>query len=264
LNKKKVKRIIGIVLLVLVLIMVAAFVAFRIYTSSYYAADTETIEKIKAGVGDSVASYTDESGVVFLPESGAPKAVVVFYPGGKVEYSAYSGLMYELANMGYVCVIPRMKWNLAFFSIGAIDDIRQKYADEMHLVENLDWYLAGHSLGGVAAAEYLAGKADNDLGDLVAGFKGLILCASYPADSLAETNLRLLSILGSNDGVINIENYEESRTNWPQDSTEYVIDGGIHSYFGSYGIQEGDGEPAITNYEQLDTTAEVIDKWISG
>ena len=81
-------------------------------------------------------------------------------------------------------------------------------------------------------------------------------------DSLAGTDLRLLSILGSNDKVVNMKKYEEAKKDWPADATEYVIQGGIHSYFGNYGIQKGDGEPGITNMEQLETTASIIDEWI--
>ncbi len=261
-KKISVKRVIGIVLAVLIVVAIALFAAFRIYTSDYYAADTGTIQEIADLIGDSVTAYTDETGTVFIPADHDVKAVVVFYPGGKVEYSAYSSLMYELSDMGYICVIPRMRGNLAFLNVDAIDDIRRKYADEMALVNGLDWYLAGHSLGGVAAANYLADKAKNDRGDLVGGFKGLILCASYPADDLSGTTLRFISIRGSNDGVLNMENYEKSRSYWPGDAREEVIEGGIHSYFGSYGIQENDGEPAITNQEQLDITARIIDEWI--
>ncbi len=264
LNKKiSYKRVIGIVLAVLVVAAIALFVAFRIYTSDYYRADTGTIEEIADLIGDNVSVYTDKSGTVFIPESEAAKAVVVFYPGGKVEYLAYSSLMYELSDMGYICVIPRMRGNLAFLNIDAVDDLRKKYAEEMALANGLDWYLAGHSLGGVAAVSYLADKAKQEKGDLVGGFKGLILCASYPADDLSGTPLRFISIRGSKDGVLNMDNYEKSRSYWPGDATEEVIEGGIHSYFGSYGIQEKDGEPAITNREQLDITARIIDEWIS-
>ena len=61
-----------------------------------------------------------------------------------------------------------------------------------------------------------------------------------------------------------MDNYAAAKEKWPADATEYVIQGGIHSYFGNYGIQDGDGEPEITADEQLDETAEVIDDWIMG
>ena len=114
--------------------------------------------------------------------------------------------------------------------------------------------MAGHSLGGVAAAQYLHGTQEN--------YKGLILCASYTTSDFSDSDIRLLSIYCSEDTVINMDHYNENKTNWPSDHEEYVIEGGIHSYFGNYGIQSGDGEPAISNIEQIEITADTIADWI--
>lgn len=266
-SRKKKLLVLGILLVV---ILLAAIVGFKIYTSNYYAADEPSLELVQESVGKNVSCYTDDTGTVFLPNEQQVKAVIFFYPGGKVEYTAYSALMYELADKGYICVLPRMPENLAFLRVDTMDAIQVNYAQEMTAVKNLDWYLAGHSLGGVAAAKYLTEEVTPDAGEQSKGtgtksdaFKGLILCASYPADDLSGLPLRFLSIRGSNDGVLNLKRYEESRKFWPADSTEKVIDGGIHSFFGCYGIQKGDGEPGITNIEQLETTATMIDEWIS-
>jgi len=72
-----------------------------------------------------------------------------------------------------------------------------------------------------------------------------------------------LSIYGSEDGVMNHEKYEKNKKNLPGDFTEFVIDGGCHAGFGMYGTQEGDGTPTISGAEQIDTTAEVIEKFVS-
>ena len=60
-----------------------------------------------------------------------------------------------------------------------------------------------------------------------------------------------------------MKQYEASKKLWPVNSEEYVIQGGIHSYFGSYGIQDKDGEPQITNFEQITQTADIIADWVS-
>ena len=265
-NKSKFKKIILSVIIVLVLIFAGLFVAFKIYTGNYYNADNTVISELADDLSEEVHTFTAPEGMVFLPQNQEYRAVIVFYPGAKVEYTAYSGLMYRLAERGYICLLPKMADNVALLSINAVDTLKAARPDESDSVEDLDWYLAGHSLGGVAATRYLAewtqgtGVRDHFAGN----FKGVILCASYPMDSLAGTDLRLLSILGSNDTVVNMKNYEDSKKNWPEDATEYVIQGGIHSYFGNYGIQKGDGEPEITADRQLDETAEVIDEWIAG
>jgi hypothetical protein len=114
-------------------------------------------------------------------------------------------------------------------------------------------------------------------------FDGLVLCAAYStvdltgedvgsteaagqqtADASGEVSdgstgaARVLSIYGSNDGVLSRKKYEKYRINLPDDYEEEVIDGGCHAFFGSYGAQDGDGEPSITNAEQIHTTVDFI------
>lgn len=263
-KKKSVKKILLITATVLVAGLFAAFIGFKIYTSHYYVSDETMIGTIQQEVMDEAVSFSDENGSVFIPHGQDIKAVIVFYPGGRVEYTAYSGLLYKLAARGYVCLLPKMTDNLAFLSINAIEKFKSPNG-EASTVEDLDWYLAGHSLGGVAACEYLSGlikEAESAEDPGMLKYKGMILCASYTTSDFSDDDIRFLSILGSNDMVINKGNYEDSKSCWPEDSTEYTIEGGIHSFFGSYGIQAGDGVPSITNEQQLDITAETIDEWI--
>ncbi len=237
-------------------VLLAIFaIAFKIYAGKYYKTDAVFTDQIHKEVEEKVHSYQDKDGMVFIPQDQDAKAVIVFYPGGKVEYTAYSTLMYELAERGFLCILPRMPENLAFLRINAVDVLTKNYASEVELVENLDWYLAGHSLGGVAACAYLEKTTDE--------YAGVILCASYTTVDFSASDLRLLSIYGSEDKVLNMESYEESKVNWPQNAEEYIIDGGIHSYFGSYGIQAGDGNPKITNEQQLVEAADIISTFCS-
>ena len=46
--------------------------------------------------------------------------------------------------------------------------------------------------------------------------------------------------------------------NLPEGYHEYVIDGGCHAYFGSYGEQDGDGTSTITNSEQIQATVDLL------
>ena len=230
-------------------------IVFKIYTGDYYKADSDSIAEIAGKSQGRVQVYSDDDLSVFVPSGSDAKAVIVFYPGGKVEYQSYSGLMYELADRGFLCLLPRMPENLAFLRSNAADIIKSQYPDAAKYAGDLDWYLAGHSLGGVAATTYLGEQEDGI-------YKGIILCASYPGVDLSKKDVRLLSIYGSEDTVLNKDNYDNSKAFWPSDSEEYVIDGGIHSYFGSYGIQKGDGKPSITNAEQIEIAADVISSFI--
>ena len=226
------------------------------------------IDAIAEIMEGSVNSYSDDNAMMFAPADGNPKAVIIFYPGGKVEYTAYTPLLYKLADKGYLCVAVKMPRNLAFLDMDAAAEIMEKEQDKLDAISDLDWYIMGHSLGGVAAATYvkniIGGKMDtfHDRGP-EGEFKGIIFCASYTLEGFTDDDIRLLSIYGSEDGVMNRDFYTDSKKNWPEDSEEYIIQGGNHAYFGSYGEQAGDGEATITSDRQQDITAEVIDRWIS-
>jgi hypothetical protein len=60
-----------------------------------------------------------------------------------------------------------------------------------------------------------------------------------------------------------MEGYEGSKSFWPADAQEYVIQGGNHAGFGNYGEQSGDGEATISNTQQITETANVIEKFIT-
>jgi hypothetical protein len=104
------------------------------------------------------------------------------------------------------------------------------------------------------AASYAKSNADR--------LEGVVLFAAYSTQDLSTTNLRVLSIFGSEDKVMNKEKYDEYKINLPESFSEEIIDGGCHAYFGMYGEQEGDGTPTITNVEQIQKTAEIINIFI--
>ena len=58
--------------------------------------------------------------------------------------------------------------------------------------------------------------------------------------------------------MLNHEKYDENKKNLPDNFTEIVIDGGCHAYFGMYGVQEGDGNPTISNEKQIALAVESI------
>ena len=87
---------------------------------------------------------------------------------------------------------------------------------------------------------------------------GVILLASYSTAALQNSGLEVVSIYGSNDGVLNLEKYDKYRENLPEDFKEEVIEGGNHAYFGKYGFQEGDGEATIANENQIEATIDIV------
>ena len=75
--------------------------------------------------------------------------------------------------------------------------------------------------------------------------------------------MRVLSVYGSNDNVLNIDKYTECVNNLPAGFTELVIDGGNHAGFGDYGRQKGDGNATISHEEQWNITVNAIINFVN-
>ncbi len=235
--KKKTRIILSICLALLLALGIGSYA----YISDYYHADAQAVAAMSAGTE---TVRTEHSGGVtwFVPDE--PTAGLIFYPGGKVECSAYAPLMLACAQRGILCALVQMPGNLAVLDMNAADGLREEHP------EVTDWYIGGHSLGGAMAANYAASHSQE--------LDGLILLAAYSTKDLTQTQLRVLSVYGSADGVMNRDSYEKYRSNLPDGTTELVIEGGCHAQFGSYGAQDGDGVPAISGSEQIRQTADAI------
>lgn len=233
------KRRVGLIVAILV---IAIVLGCGIYVSDYYRALPEALAVLGQDKDGVTVTETKNEQVVFAPEN--PQAGLIFYPGGKVQYEAYAPLVQKLAESGILCVLVHMPANLAVLDMNAADGIREQFPE----VE--EWYIGGHSLGGSMAASYIS--------DHVTEYEGLVLLAAYSTENLGDSGLKVVSVYGSEDGVMNMEKYAENRENLPDDFSETVIAGGNHAYFGAYGLQEGDGTASITSEEQIEAAAEAI------
>lgn len=240
---KKIKKKIKILLISLLTVLLFLTVGFGVYVGNYYHA-TETAEEAIVATAE-ISVQENQEGIVFVPDK--PRAGFIFYPGGKVEHTAYAPLMKALAEKDILCVLVKMPFHLAVFDINAADGIREQFP------EIKSWYIGGHSLGGSMAASYVSKHAED--------FEGLVLLAAYSTEDLSDSGLKVLSVYGSEDGVLNREKYEEYRDNLPEHTVEKVIEGGNHAGFGNYGEQEGDGEARISQGEQIAITADWIGRF---
>lgn len=235
--KKQTKVILAVCLALLLLLGIGGYA----YVADFYRAD-ETALAAMAHQSDDVQIKADGNATWFVPLD--PIAGLIFYPGGKVEYTAYAPLLRACAEQGFLCALVQMPGNLAVLDANAADGLPEKYP------EITSWYIAGHSLGGAMAATYVAAHSED--------YNGLILLAAYSTKDLTQTPLRVLSVYGSEDGVMNRESYQKNWANLPADTTEVILEGGCHAQFGSYGPQVGDGTPTISGEEQIRQTAEAI------
>jgi len=180
--------------------------------------------------------------LAFVPQN--PQAGLVFYPGAKVQPEAYAPMLRACAERGLLCVLVRPPLNFALMDVSATHQALAAFPE----VDT--WILVGHSLGGVAAAEYASGHLDE--------VDAMVFLASYPASDLSGLAGPSLSIVGSADEVLNRDAYEDGRAKLPKDARELVIAGGNHAYYGNYGEQAGDGVASISREEQQAQTAEAI------
>ena len=211
---------------------------FLVYVEQYYHADESARAALKSD--DTVKVTQTEYGWFFDGPSETDS--IIFYPGGKVEETAYAPLLHNLAGQGMDVCLVKMPFRLAVFGANKADQVMAKH-DYVH------WYIGGHSLGGVMAANYAA-EHNTEL-------TVIFMLAAYPAKPLDE-NTRAIMIYGSEDGVLNREKIEDASRYLPKNSEKYVIEGGNHAQFGNYGNQNRDGIAVISSEEQQHRTVEII------
>ena len=219
------KVIIGLFVVILICIG-----GFYIYASDYYHAKDYEVSNVDIKQQDNYTVYGDTNS----------KTGFIFYPGGKVEAKSYEPILTSLSEKGICVVLVEMPFNLAVLNSNAADKVMSKFNN----IEN--WYIGGHSLGGAMAASYAAKHQDN--------LKSVVLLAAYPTKEL---DIPVLSIYGSEDGVLNREKYSDSIKN-ANNLSEIVIDGGNHAQFGNYGEQLGDNSAKISSEKQWNETIKEI------
>lgn len=224
-GKNRIKKII----IVLAIIIVGLVAALFIYSADYYRADATA-----QAVLENNPNIVVDGNLTIIPSATPSDTALIFYPGGKVEHTAYLPILQKLANNGINCVLVKMPFNLAVFGANAADGVYSKLPD----IKN--WYIGGHSLGGAMASNYASGNQDK--------LDGLILLGAYiygdypPADAL--------TVYGSfNSDLEKDIDYTENIV---------VIEGGNHAQFGNYGAQKGDPPATISAEQQQDEAVSAI------
>jgi len=175
-----------------------------------------------------VPGARDVRGTVTRPRTG-----LIFVPGARVDPRAYAHLLRPLADAGYLVAVLKEPFG---FALSNIQHPRQVIAAHPEIVR---WVVGGHSVGGVAAAAFAQDREETDGAPVV----GLVLYASYPAQKVDRSGLAVTSISGELDGLTTPEDIDDSKDDLPADTSYVVVPGAVHSYFGDYGNQAGDGTP---------------------
>lgn len=235
---KKPKSKLKIFLGVIAILILGMGVFSVVYVNDYYHATDK--ESDIASTQNVIVKQTD-TGYMF--DGAGTDTALVFYPGAKVEDISYAPILKSLAENGVDCFVVHMPCNLALFGINKMDKVMQEYNYE-------HWYIAGHSLGGAMASSYAYKNSDK--------LDGIIFLASYSTKDLSNTDLKVLSLYGSEDKVLNMDKVYDTRKYMPESYEEYCIQGGNHAGYAEYGKQKGDGEATITSQEQQSVAVDKI------
>lgn len=186
--------------------------------------------------GSATVSVTQTSSRILMEPIGSdPSAGLIFYPGARVDARAYANVLTPIVEAGYRVVIVKPPLGIAFFSTSYASNWVN---DDTELSQ---WAVGGHSLGGVVAS-----SSEDNYGEIV----GLVLFASYPSSDISDrSGLAVSSIYGTNDGLAEPERILASASDLPPNAVFVPIEGAVHSDFGDYGLQPGDGQPGITRTE---------------
>lgn len=220
---------------VLLVIIVCAAIALAVWAKTgVMKAEPGPLESVLTEPGVEVAE--DADAMVLRPAEETDSSLgLVFYPGAKVDADAYAARLAGLAvDTGTTVVIVKPWLGLALF------DPRGLTAFTGHVPEVETWMVGGHSMGGVRACSAASGAA------------ALILFASYCGTDISDSEVPVLSLSGSADGLSTPQKIAENRDHLPASARMVEIPGASHASFGDYGPQSGDGTPNIDD-EQMNT-----------
>ncbi len=195
-------------------------------------------EAIDALESDDLVTVMQEPWLTFSPTQNMSNTGFIFYPGGRVDPRAYASLMKSIASDGYLVVVPEMPINMAVFNSNIANEIIADYPEIGR------WVIGGHSVGGVAAAQYTDKHPEI--------IDGLAIWASYPADStdISDLEIPAIAIYGSREERVNDASIGERKHLLPEDTLYIRIEGGDHHQFGAYEINPDDHLATISRASQ--------------
>ncbi len=240
LRRRATVRILTAIPALLVCLVLVALVGY----SRPFVATSQATHALRSENGVRIAERLSWYELVPAQESGNGAAVkattaLVFVPGAKVDPRAYAPLLRPLAEAGYLVAVLKEPFGLALPGSRHAQSVLDVHPE----IQN--WTMAGHSLGGVAAASFAEDHPQ---------VKALVLWASYPAGKVERTDLEVTSISGDLDGLTTPADVQKSKADLPAQTQYVVVPGAVHSFFGDYGLQPGDGRPTA---DRLVSQAEI-------
>lgn len=134
-------------------------------------------QALAAMESDARVIVTRDRWIEMRPATGTPTTGLIFYPGGECAPEGYAEPLRRVAGAGVLVVNVPMPFALAILA----PDRAQKVIDAHPEIEH--WVIAGHSVGGTAAARFVYRHPD--------AVDGLLLWDSYAAEGDDLTRIRI-------------------------------------------------------------------------
>ena len=175
----------------------------------------------------------------FKPESY--DTGIILLPDENIKPESYAMLMHQLADKGFATfILKNFQTNEKYNS----DVIIKKY-------DNIsNWYIGGHGESGPLIATYLE--------DNYWDYDGVFFLSSYSPIKLTKKGLKILSVYGENDLILNKNTYRENLPNFGNEYLERIIRGGNYSNFADIKTLDGDGNATISLENQVSITMNYI------
>lgn len=178
----------------------------------------------------------------WMPPSMHYSVGLIVYPGARVLPAAYGPLAQRIAAHGYLVVVVSMPLNLAVLDIDAASPVMAGHPEVTR------WAIAGHSLGGAMAAQFV--------GSHPGVMRGLALWAAYPPGDISGSGVAATSIYGTLDAGADKIASADTRKLLPPDAVFVPITGGNHEQMGWYTGQPNDPPATISRDEQQGKVAD--------
>ena len=217
------------------------FILWQFYSYQSHGIDEQLLQSnslVKVDISDDYYLFTPKNEF---------NDVLIFFTGAMVDPKAYVPLCRKIADNDIKVYLIKMPWRLASKGYNKPKELNL-FADTTKT-----FILSGHSQGAKMAGQFV--YENPTLID-----KLILIGSSHPRDiSLAVSNMPIMKIYGSKDGVADEKSIMDNKANLPETTKFVRLDGANHSQFGYYGFQLGDNTAEISReHQQAETLKNIV------
>jgi pimeloyl-ACP methyl ester carboxylesterase len=213
-KSRRVKSLAIRIVLTLAFLFVVCAIVFVVWAWDASQPESKAYTEAISNPAVTIDSY--DGFITIRPAGITPEVGLLFYPGARIEPSAYVAKLAAIAEAANIQIaIGKPALNLAFFSINQADNMRTA------LPGVTCWFVGGHSLGGSMACVYASNHSDT--------LEGVMLFGTYCGTDISNTSLRVLSINGERDGIFPPAIISERRHELPSNARMVLVPGMNHA-----------------------------------